>query len=250
VEATRIYAAGLVDFYDKEALELLERGIDPICFSNLRLSVTADESKLINEDPTPKIILSASGMCEAGRIRHHLKHNLWREDSTILFVGYQSNGTIGRKLQDGAASVQLFGETIAVHAAIETMAGISGHADQAILMDWLGAMGTSPKMVFVNHGDDEGCEGLRDKIEADLHYPAFAPYSGDTYDLLAEEWIAKGKIVKIQKRSARAGDLYERLLAAGRRIAAVIKESRGLSNKMLSQFTDQIHQLCDKYEKK
>ena len=250
VEATRIYSAGLTDFYDQETLELLSRGIDPICFKELHLSVTSDESKLINLDMTPKVILSASGMCEAGRIRHHLKHNLWRKDSTILFVGYQSQGTIGRKLQDGASSVQLFGETIAVHAAIETMAGISGHADQKILLDWLGSMETSPKLVFVNHGDDEGSEGLRDKIEADLHMPAFAPYSGDTYDLLAQEWIAKGKIVKIQKRSARGTDLYERLLAAGRRIAAVIKASRGLSNKMLSQFTDQIHQLCDKYEKK
>ena len=250
VEATKIYAAGLTDFYDAETLALLDQGIDPIDFKNLRLSVTSDESKLINEDPQPKVILSASGMCEAGRIRHHLKHNLWRKDSTILFVGYQSSGTIGRKLQDGASSVQLFGETIAVHAHIETMAGISGHADQAILLDWLGAMETPPKLVFVNHGDDEGCEGLRDKIEADLHFPAFAPYSGDTYDLLTEEWIAKGKIVKIQKRSQRSGDLYERLLAAGRRITAVIKNSRGLSNKMLSQFTDQIHQLCDKFEKK
>ena len=250
VEATRIYAAGLTDFYDKETLELLSRGIDPICFKDLRLSVTADESKLINADPMPKIILSASGMCEAGRIRHHLKHNLWRKDSTVLFVGYQSQGTIGRKLQDGASSVQLFGETIAVHAAIETMAGISGHADQTILLDWLGHMQTPPRLVFVNHGDDEGCEGLAKKIEETLRFPAFAPYSGDTYDLLSEQWVAKGKIVKIRTRSARANDLYERLLAAGRRLNAVIKESRGISNKMLSQFTDQIHQLCDKYEKK
>ena len=250
VEATRIYAAGLTDFYDEETLALLRRGIDPICFKNLHLSVTSDESKLINFDMIPKVILSASGMCEAGRIRHHLKHNLWRKDSTILFVGYQSQGTIGRKLQDGASSVQLFGEHIAVHAAIETMDGISGHADQKILLDWLGSMEQAPRMVFVNHGDDEGCEGLAKKIEDDLHFPAFAPYSGDTYDLIAEEWVAKGKIVKVQRRSARAGDLYERLLAAGRRIAAVIKDSRGLSNKMLSQFTDQIHQLCDKYEKK
>ncbi len=250
VEATRIYAAGLTDFYDEETLALLSRGIDPICFKDLRLSVTADESKLINADPTPKVILSASGMCEAGRIRHHLKHNLWRRDSTILFVGYQSQGTVGRKLQDGASSVQLFGETIAVHAAIETMSGISGHADQKILLDWLGNMDTPPRQVFVNHGDDEGCEGLAKKIEEDLRFPAFAPYSGDTYDLIAEEWVAKGKIVKLKVRSARANDLYERLLAAGRRIAAVIKDSKGLSNKMLSQFTDQIHRLCDKYEKK
>ena len=250
VEATRIYAAGLTEFYDEETLALLEKGIDPICFKDLRLSVSAEESKLINEDPMPKVILSASGMCEAGRIRHHLKHNLWRPDSTVLFVGYQSQGTVGRKLQDGAASVQLFGETIAVHAQIATMDGISGHADQAILMDWLSNMDRAPRQVFVNHGDDEGCEGLAKKIEEDLGFAAFAPYSGDTYDLLEEAWTAKGKIVRLKARSARANDLYERLLVAGRRISAVIKDSRGLSNKMLSQFTDQIHHLCDKYEKK
>ncbi|MBP3633268.1 MAG: MBL fold metallo-hydrolase [Oscillospiraceae bacterium] len=250
VEATKIYAAGLTDYYDKETLELLSQGIDPICFDGLRLSVTADESKMINTNTEPKVILSASGMCEAGRIRHHLKYNLWREDSTVLFVGYQTQGTIGRKLQDGAAYVQLFGERIAVKASIETMEGISGHADQAILLDWLGSMGTAPKQVFVNHGDDEGCEGLARKIEFTLGYPAFAPYSGDTYDLLTQEWIAKGKIVKLKARSARADDLYDRLLAAGRRLNTVIRESKGLSNKLLSQFIDQIHQLCDKFEHK
>ena len=98
VEATRIYSSGLTDYSDEETLDLLSRGIDPIHFPGLRLSITADDSKLINEDRTPKVILSASGMCEAGRIRHHLKHNLWRSDSTVLFVGYQAEGTVGRKL--------------------------------------------------------------------------------------------------------------------------------------------------------
>ena len=109
VEATKIYSCGLTGYYDKETLTLLNQGIDPIIFPDLKLSVTSDESKLINADKIPKVILSASGMCEAGRIRHHLKHNLWRSDSTVLFVGYQSNGTIGRKLVDGASSVRFFG---------------------------------------------------------------------------------------------------------------------------------------------
>ena len=250
VEATKIYAAGLTGFYDKETLELLSRGIDPICFPELRLSVTSDDSKLINEDPVPKVILSASGMCEAGRIRHHLKHNLWRKESTILFVGYQSAGTIGRKLQDGDHCVQLFGEPIAVHAQIATMAGISGHADQKILMDWLASMKKAPRQIFVNHGDDDGCEGLAQKIEEALGWSANCPYSGDTYDLLAQQWVAKGKIVRIARRSDRSNQLYDKLLAAAKRLNTVAKNSRGMSNKLLGQFADQIHRLCDKFETK
>ena len=158
VEATRIYSSGLTDYYDEETLDLLSRGIDPINFPGLRLSVTAEQSKLINEDRTPKVILSASGMCEAGRIRHHLKHNLWRPESTVLFVGYQAEGTIGRKLVDGADSVRLFGEEIAVKCHIQMMAGISGHADRDMMLNWLGHMSKPPMKVFANHGDDEVCD--------------------------------------------------------------------------------------------
>ena len=112
VEATSIYSSGLTDYYDSETLDLLEQGIDPLRFNGLKLSVTSDDSKLINFDESPKVILSASGMCEAGRIRHHLKHNLWRADSTVLFVGYQAEGTVGRKLVEGETTVKLFGEEI------------------------------------------------------------------------------------------------------------------------------------------
>jgi len=144
VEATRIYSAGLTDYYDQETLALLAKGIDPINFPGLCLSVTADQSKLINEDRRPKVILSASGMCEAGRIRHHLKHNLWRGDSTILFVGYQSEGTVGRKLLEGADTVRLFGEEITVKARILRLAGSSGHADRDMLTGWLAKMVETP----------------------------------------------------------------------------------------------------------
>ena len=111
-------------------MKLVQAGINPIAFPGLRLSITSDESKAINFDETPKVILSASGMCEAGRIRHHLKHNLWRPESTILFVGYQAVGTLGRALVDGTEEVKLFGETIGVRAQIKVLAGLSGHADK------------------------------------------------------------------------------------------------------------------------
>lgn len=252
-EATRIYAAGLTEFYDEETLALLERGIDPICFPGLMLSVTSDASKLINVDSKPKVILSASGMCEAGRIRHHLKHNLWRADSTILFVGYQTPGTVGRKLLDGAVSVKLFGEEIAVHARIESLAGISGHADKDMLLNWLGAMNTPPKRVFVNHGDDTVCDTFVREIESRLRFAAAAPFSGDEYDLVSGECTAKGKIVKVAKVSdgrRQANTIFERLVAAGKRLLSVIDQSRGMSNKELAKFADQVNSLCEKYSRK
>ena len=253
VEATRIYSAGLTDYYDQETLDLLAKGIDPIDFHGLRLSVTADQSKLINEDPNPKVILSAAGMCEAGRIRHHLKHNLWRGDSTILFVGYQAEGTIGRKLIDGADSVRLFGEEIVVNARIATLSGISGHADRDMLLGWLGHMSKKPLQVFVNHGDDEVCDSFASYVTEKLDYPAVAPFSGDGFDLLTGECVAKGRVVKITKVSdgrRRANTIFDKLLAAGKRLLQVIDQSRGLSNKELARFTDQINALCDKYLRK
>ena len=253
VEATRIYSAGLTDCYDQETLNLLAQGIDPINFPGLRLSVTSDQSKLINEDPHPKVILSASGMCEAGRIRHHLKHNLWRGDSTILFVGYQSEGTVGRKLLDGAISVRLFGEEISVKANIASLAGISGHADRDMLTDWLGQMGAKPKKVFVNHGDDEVCDNFAQHLMQNAGLDAVAPFSGDEYDLLTGECTAKGVVVKITKVSdgrRRANTIFDKLLAAGKRLLRVIEASRGLSNKELARFSDQIDALCDKYSRK
>lgn len=252
VEATRIYADGLTGFYDAETLALLDKGIDPIHFPGLKLSVTSEESKLINFDKTPKVILSASGMCEAGRIRHHLKHNLWREDSTVLFVGYQTVGTVGRKLVDGAAEVKLFGEPIAVHARIETLNGISGHADREMMLNWLGAMGKAPRQVFVNHGEDGVCDLFAQHIESRLQYPALAPYSGDEYDLATGECTAKGKVVRIDRRNkgrAASNAAYDRLMSAGQRLLSVIRKCKGLANKELGKFTDQINALCDKYDK-
>lgn len=252
VQATKIYAAGLTGFYDKETLALLAKGEDPICFDGLRLSVTAEESKLINVDTTPKVILSASGMCEAGRIRHHLKHNLWRTDSTVLFVGYQSPGTVGRKLIDGASEVKLFSETIAVHAKIENLNGISGHADRDLMLSWLKGMNKAPRRIFVNHGEDAVCDGFASYITGQLGYSAVAPYSGDEYDLASNTCTAKGVVKRISKQSAgrvQANAAYDRLLTAGQRLLAIIKKNKGLANKQLAKFTDQITALCEQYDR-
>jgi len=252
-EATKIYQDNLIDYYDKESLELIEKGINPISFSGLRLSVTSEESRAINFDLTPKVIISASGMCEAGRIRHHLKHNLWKENNTILFVGYQAEGTLGRKLINGAKTVTLFGEEIQVKAKIESVVGISGHADRDMLLGWLESLDKPPVKVFVNHGDDIVCNSFSQTIYNKLGFMATAPYSGDEFDLISGECIERGKIVKLTKISEgrrRANITFDRLMAACQRLKTVIELSRGLTNKELAKFTDQINDLCDKYARK
>ena len=249
VEATRIYSDGMTDFYDEQTLALLAQGIDPIVFPGLHLSVTSDESKLINSDTTPKVILSASGMCEAGRIRHHLKHNLWRSESTVLFVGYQSAGTVGRKLIDGSASVRLFGEDINVRADICQLDGISGHADRDMLLGWLGNMDQKPRQVFVNHGDETVCEAFAQTVAEKLNFPAVAPFSGDGFDLLTGECIQKGVVTRVQKKGKRTSDLYQRLVTAGKTLVRLIESMKGATNREIIALTDAINSLIAKHKK-
>ena len=251
VEATNIYSGGMMEYYDDETLDLLSRGIDPIHFPGLRTSTTSQESMAINMDPEPKVILSASGMCEAGRIRHHLKHNLWRPQSTILFVGYQSEGTLGRKLLDGAKSVKLFGEEIQVNAKIEQMDGISGHADQSMLLNWMAAMTHKPKKVFVNHGSDAVTDTFAALLREKLQLDAEAPYNGSCFDLTAMEWVSLGFRTHVEKRkvSVRTNAVFQRLYQAGRRLLNVIEKNRGLANRELAKFADQVTALCDKWDR-
>ena len=128
-------------------------------------------------------------MCEGGRIRHHLKHNLWDARNTILFVGYQAVGTLGRIIHDGAQSVKIFGETIDVKAEIAVLEGISGHADREGLLRWLSHYDKKPSYIFVNHGDDESCTAFSRSITDQFSVPSSAPYSGSEFDLLTGEWI-------------------------------------------------------------
>ena len=154
ISATKVYERCARDTYDEEALEMLKTG-SPFDFQSLHITETADESKLINAQPGCNVIISSSGMCDAGRIRHHLKHNLFRKDSTILFVGYQAQGTLGRMLLDGVKKVKLFGEEIHVNAAIRQMDGFSGHAGRTELLEWIKEIGDKPKCVFLVHGESE-----------------------------------------------------------------------------------------------
>ncbi len=160
----------MYECFDEETLSLVKSGVNPISFPGLCLSITSDESKAINFDEEPKVILSASGMCEAGRIRHHLKHNLWRPESTVLFVGYQAAGTLGRTLVEGASEVRLFGEPVEVRAHIRVLAGISGHADRQGLIRWLEGFRTKPRRIFIVHGEDEVCDRFAACLRDELGY--------------------------------------------------------------------------------
>lgn len=250
VEATGIFLKNVNNCYDEEAMELVRKGINPITFPGLHLSITSDESKAINFDMTPKVILSASGMCEAGRIRHHLKHNLWRQECTILFVGYQAIGTLGRALLEGAEEVKLFGEPIGVRATIKQLAGISGHADKNGLLEWIGGFTQKPKRVFVVHGEESVADSFTQCLIDECDLDAYAPYSGTKFDLIQNTFDYEAEPVRLEKTKTKTvSDVFTRLLAAGQRLLGIIKKNEGVPNKDLAKFADQVTSLCDKWDK-
>lgn len=250
VEATGIFQENRWECFDEEAMELVREGINPIAFAGLKLAITSEESKEINFIDTPKVIISASGMCEAGRIRHHLKHNLWRPECTILFVGYQAVGTLGRSLVEGAEEVRLFGEPIQVRAKIRQLAGMSGHADKKGLIEWISGFEEKPKKVFVVHGEDSVCTGFAECLKIEYGQRAYAPYSGTVFDLLSGklEYEASPVPVKKKAKSPAASGVFARLLAAAQRLLNLVQRSDGMANKDMAKFADQINSLCDKYE--
>lgn len=251
IEATQVFNKNIRGCFDEDAMKLVNAGINPLVFPGLKLAVSSEDSKAINFEEKPKVILSASGMCEAGRIRHHLKHNLWRRECTICFVGYQAVGTLGRKLIEGAECVKLFGENITVNAKIETIKGISGHADMNGLIAWLQGFETEIQRVIVVHGEDQVTDSFASLVEDKIGCPAFAPYSGGSIDLATGAIITEG--VKIPKKAtekparSRASAAFERVVAAAKRLLQVVYDNEGLSNKDLAKFETQIQNLADKW---
>ena len=251
VEATHVFRENLWDCVDDEARALLEKGINPLQFEGLHLSVKKEESQAINLLQGSHVILSASGMCEAGRIRHHLKHNLWRPECTVLFVGYQAVGTLGRALVEGAQQVKLFGEPVQVRAKIQVLAGVSGHADQSGLLRWAKGIQPPPRQVFVVHGDDAVCDEFAGLLSRELGLRAEAPYNGAEYDLLTGRCLDAGNSTRIKKPAAtrKVSPVFQRLLNAGQRLLAVIGRNESGANKDLARFADQIDALCDKWDR-
>lgn len=251
VEATAIFQRNVNSCFDDEAMALIRKGINPISFKGLRLSITSDESKAINFDEEPKVIISASGMCDAGRVRHHLKHNLWRPECTILFVGYQSVGTPGRAIVDGAKEMKLFGESVDVRAQIRILGGLSGHADKNGLIEWVQGFREKPKKVFLVHGEDQVCTSFAACLHQEYGLETYAPYSGTSFDLRTGRllWEAAPRPIEKRAKTVIANGVFARLLAAGQRLLAVIGQCEGMANKDLAKFADQINALCDKWQR-
>ena len=272
VEATGVFLKNMDSCFDEETQELIKKGINPLTFPGLKLSITSDESKMINFDDKPKVILSASGMCEAGRIRHHLKHNLWREECTILFVGYQATGTTGRIIVDLAKAqeeeekdekskkfkkekkvVKLFGEDIEINAHIKILAGISGHADMNGLTEWVNAFEKQPDRVFLVHGEDNTIKSFSNYLHDEYGHNTYAPYSGTSFDMLKDDFLYEAEPIRIMRKeeavTKRASGVFARLVAAGNRLMTVILHNEGGANKDLAKFADQINSLCDKWDR-
>ena len=188
VEATNIFMERMYDDFDEEASALVKQGINPISFPGLRTSVSSDESRAINFNTTPKVILSASGMCDAGRIKHHLKHNLWRKDSSVIFAGYQAEGSLGRRLIEGAKKVRIMGEEISVGAKIYNMTGFSAHADKNQMLKLYKGMMRKPKAFFVVHGEYDSASAFADLLRTELGTAAYIPNYGDTAVIEGTEW--------------------------------------------------------------
>ena len=182
ISATEVFKQNM-NLFDEEVRQEIQKGDNPLEFPGLKFTQTVEESRALNDDPHPHIIISASGMCEVGRIKHHLKHNLWNPKNTILFVGYQAPGTLGAKIVSGEKKVKIFGEEIVVNARIEYIEGYSGHADQEWLLNFVYSFITKPKHIFLVHGEPEGQKILKEKLLETTDIPVTIPDYGEDYNL-------------------------------------------------------------------
>lgn len=250
INATRIFLEVENHVFDEEMQELLRQGRNPISFEDLKFALSADESKAINFEKQPCVIISASGMAEAGRIRHHLKHNLWKAEATILFVGYQSVGTLGRQIVDGAKTVRLFNETIHVKAQIRVLKAISGHADRQGLMDWIEHFHPKPQRVFITHGEENSALHF-EQLLINKDFQTYVPYSGDSWDLPLDSQVMAGKRKLAQKKKAKQLKSIKKdnqLSQALARLTRLVEGSYGMANKLKDKLARQINELAQRWE--
>lgn len=245
-EATKIYDNDLFGYADAESIELIKSGYDPLKFDGLKLCQSVEESRWLNTDSEPKVIISASGMCDAGRIRHHLKHNLWRAECSVVFVGFQAHGTLGRILVDGVPSVKLFGEEIAVKAHIHNFKGLSAHGDLNGLLEWIKAFENVPKHIFVVHGESKTAEAYAQTLN-DNGFAAHAPNWQEVYDLLGDTLLASG-VTPDERAFAKDSQVFKQLQTAGIRLNEVISQNRHCTNKDIIKFTRQVLELAEKWK--
>ena len=251
-EATKIFSGDLRGYLDDDALEVVKDGERLFTFPGLTMTESSEESKMLNMDKSSKVIISASGMCDAGRIRHHLKHNLWREECAIVFVGYQGEGTLGRHLLEGAKQVRLFGEDIAVNASIYNFKGLSSHADRDHLIKWIEHIQEpTPQQIFVVHGDAPVTEIFANTLR-EKGLPAHAPLYEEVFDLSKNVMLAAG-VELLPKKTSYASNghpasAYHEVELAAMDLFSIIRASKGSSNKDLKKMAAQIRTLTEKFK--
>lgn len=212
--------------FDEETKEYIARGDNPLDFKNLKFTRTSQESMWLNTDPEPKVIISASGMCDAGRIRHHLKHNLWNRKSSIVFVGYQAEGTLGRMILDGTKEVTLFGEKVQVNAKIYNLEGFSGHADKNGLLEWLKGFRKEPKQIFLVHGEPESKEAFAEAVEKELGYHPIVVTGNSEYTLENDEVVSMEQAMKDEVDEEMLNGLRTNLFDIHRRIEDILYNTK------------------------
>ncbi len=248
IEATKIFSGDLRGYLDEEALAIIQGGENLFTFEGLSVSTTSEESKMLNFETDSKVIISASGMCDAGRIRHHLKHNLWRRDSSIVFVGYQGEGTLGRHLLEGAENVKLFGEHIAVNAKIYNFKGMSSHADRDHLIHWVSKFSPKPQQVFVVHGDTEVTEIFAETLRQ-KQFGAHAVLCEESYDLIKNCTINTGYLPQ-PKRAKKdlTSPLYYELETVLSDVQSVLqKYKKGAANRDLKKMKAQLLSFVERW---
>ncbi|MBR2328825.1 MAG: MBL fold metallo-hydrolase, partial [Clostridia bacterium] len=248
IKATRVYAACGAECYDDET-KILARSGDLFEFDTLKVAETADESKLINEAKGCNIIISASGMCDAGRIRHHLKNNLFKATTTVVFAGYQAVGTIGRMLTDGAKKIKILGVPVMVNADIQRIQGFSGHADQRELLNWVDEIDQKPAKIFLVHGEDSAIDALRDKLE-ERGYDVAVPGIFEEFDLESGEvYATETKLVKPAQGKASKPSKASNIKAELKRLMVALIDAVQDSARV-QDLADNVSELADQLEQR
>ena len=245
--ATEVFLNNL-DVLDEKVQKEIKDGKKPLDFPELKFTTSVEESRYLNENANRSIIISASGMCEVGRIKHHLKHNLWRHDSTILFVGYQAVGTLGRKIVDGAKQVKIFGEEIGVNANVQYIEAFSGHADRTGLLHFVDSFRKKPKQIFLVHGDEEAQYSLSDALSELYNISVEIPYRGDVYELTPRRYAKVGEIKSPNEYKFARLELLERMETLKEELedmSVMIKDDlkRETADKRIDELTEKLKEL-------
>ena len=212
--------------FDEETKNYILSGDNPLDFKNLKFTRNTQESQALNEDNSAKIIISASGMCEAGRIRHHLKHGLWNEKNSVIFVGYQANGTLGKQLVEGAKEIKIFGETIKVAAEIYNLEGFSGHADQAGLLDWLGGFKVVPKQIFLVHGEEQSKVDFAKIVKEKLGLDTTPLFANTEFELETGKLLSQDEVIKDVIDEEGLENLKKKVESIGSDIQAILDNTK------------------------